>query len=81
MLLLSTMHPEHFAAQTAKNRFDQFLDHPYLGVWDKTAKIHEILAAHGLEPTATVFIGDMEHDVETAKHGGIHSVAVLTGYR
>ncbi|MFA6546581.1 MAG: NUDIX domain-containing protein, partial [Limisphaerales bacterium] len=28
----------------------------------------------------TVFIGDMAHDIETAKHGGIHSVAVLTGY-
>ncbi len=27
-----------------------------------------------------MFIGDMEHDIETAKHGGIHSCAVLTGY-
>lgn len=79
-LLLSTVHPDHFAVQTRGNRFDAYLDHPYLGVWDKRAKIHEILAAHGLEPEATVFIGDMEHDVETAKHGGIRSVAVLTGY-
>ncbi len=22
----------------------------------------------------------MEHDIETAKHGGVHSCAVLTGY-
>jgi ADP-ribose pyrophosphatase YjhB (NUDIX family) len=27
-----------------------------------------------------LFIGDMQHDIETAKHGGIHSCAVLTGY-
>ena len=27
-----------------------------------------------------MFIGDMEHDIETARHGGIHSCAVLTGY-
>ena len=28
----------------------------------------------------TLFIGDMQHDIETARHGGIHSCAVLTGY-
>jgi ADP-ribose pyrophosphatase YjhB (NUDIX family) len=27
-----------------------------------------------------MFIGDMQHDVETAKHGGVFSCAVLTGY-
>ncbi len=79
-LLLTTMHPDHYAVQTRANRFDAFLDHPYLGVWDKREKIHEILARHALVPAETVFIGDMEHDVETARHGGIRSVAVLTGY-
>jgi ADP-ribose pyrophosphatase YjhB (NUDIX family) len=38
------------------------------------------LSEHGLSPAETVFIGDMEHDVETARHGGVPSVAVLTGY-
>lgn len=79
-LLLSTVHPEHFAVQTRGNRFDAYLDHAYLGVWDKRARIQEILTAHGLDPAATVFIGDMEHDIETARHGGIRSVGVLTGY-
>ena len=32
------------------------------------------------EPDETLFIGDMQHDIETAHHGGIHSCAVLTGY-
>jgi phosphoglycolate phosphatase-like HAD superfamily hydrolase/ADP-ribose pyrophosphatase YjhB (NUDIX family) len=79
-LLLSTMHPDHYAVQTAVNGFDRWLQHPYLGVWDKREKIHEILRIHGLEPSETVFIGDMEHDIETARHGGILSVGVLTGY-
>lgn len=79
-LLLSTMHPDHFVVQSQVNRFHEYLDHPYLGIWDKRGKIHEILATHGLVPAETVFIGDMEHDVETAHHGGIRSVAVLTGY-
>ncbi|MCC7376953.1 MAG: NUDIX domain-containing protein [Verrucomicrobiales bacterium] len=79
-LLLSTMHPDHFAVQNRAIGFGAFLDHPYLGVWDKREKIHQILKDHGLRPEETVFIGDMEHDIETAKHGGILSVGVLTGY-
>ncbi len=47
---------------------------------DKRKKIHEILDENGLEPPETLFVGDMQHDIETAKHGGIHSCAVLTGY-
>ena len=37
--------------------FDRYLDDRYLGVWDKRTKIHEILAAHHLEPRETVFVG------------------------
>ncbi len=78
--LLSTVHRDHFAAQTKENLFHEFLERPYLEVWDKRAKIHEILAENHLRPEETLFIGDMQHDIETAKHGGIHSCAVLTGY-
>jgi ADP-ribose pyrophosphatase YjhB (NUDIX family) len=56
------------------------LDKPYVNVWDKREKIHEILRENGLHPHETLFIGDMQHDIETARHGGIHSCAVLTGY-
>ena len=42
--------------------------------------IHQILEAHQLNPELTAFVGDMTHDVETARHGGITSIAVLTGY-
>jgi len=78
--LLSTIHRDHFAVQTARNGFAQFLDRPYVEVLDKRTKIHEILAENKLQPKETLFIGDMQHDVETAKHGGIFSCAVLTGY-
>ena len=52
----------------------------YSGVLDKREIIHSILADHGLDPAETAFVGDMTHDVETARHGGISSIAVLTGY-
>jgi ADP-ribose pyrophosphatase YjhB (NUDIX family)/phosphoglycolate phosphatase-like HAD superfamily hydrolase len=78
--LLSTVHRDHFAVQSAITGFDKFLDRPYLNVWDKREKIHEILEENALVSEETLFIGDMQHDIETARHGGIHSCAVLTGY-
>lgn len=78
--VLSTAHHDHFSRQARRTGFDAFLDHPYLGIRDKRAKIGEILASHELDPRETLFIGDMEHDIETARHGGVHSCAVLTGY-
>jgi phosphoglycolate phosphatase len=78
--LLSSAHPDHFAIQVAALGFESYLDEAYVGVRDKRQKIHEILETHGLNPDETLFIGDMQHDIETARHGGIHSCAVLTGY-
>ncbi|HEY5346081.1 MAG TPA: NUDIX domain-containing protein [Verrucomicrobiae bacterium] len=78
--LLSTVHGDYFATQCKVTGFDAFLDKPYTDVWDKREKIHEILRENNLKPDETLFIGDMEHDIETARHGGIHSCAVLTGY-
>ena len=80
LFLLSTVHTDHFQAQCRGNGFDAFLEKPYTNVWDKREKIHEILRENHLQPDETLFIGDMEHDIATAKHGGIHSCAVLTGY-
>jgi len=78
--LLSTVHADHFKVQCGVTGFDSYLDRPYTDVWDKRKKIHEILAENDLQPDETLFIGDMEHDIETAQHGGVHSCAVLTGY-
>jgi len=79
--LLSTVRHDHFTAQTQVNGFHKFLERPYLAVWDKRAKIHEVLSENRLLPEETMFVGDMQHDIETARHGGIFSCAVLTGYQ
>ena len=80
MFVLSTIHREYYLIHTALNRFDEFIEKPYLAIRDKRAKIGEVLVENGLDPRETLFIGDMQHDIDTAKHGGIHSCAVLTGY-
>ena len=78
--VLSTVRRDHFAVQQAATGFGRFLDTPYLEVHDKRKKIHEILESNRLRPAETLFVGDMQHDIETARHGGVHSCAVLTGY-
>ncbi len=78
--VLSTVHREHFAAQSERAGFTALLERPYVEIWDKRQKIHELLAENALAPGETLFVGDMEHDIETARHGGIGSCAVLTGY-
>ena len=80
LFLLSSMKREHYEVQSAKLGLAHYFEHPYVGVLDKRAKIGEILQRHGLERDETAFIGDMIHDVETARHGGVMSIAVLTGY-
>jgi phosphoglycolate phosphatase len=78
--LLSTVHKDHYEVQSKATGLGGYIDRPYLNVWDKREKIHEILSENGLEASETLFIGDMQHDIETARHGGVHSCAVLTGY-
>jgi len=80
LFLLSSMKREHYEVQSAKLGLSHYFEHPYVGVMDKRAKIGEILDAHGLDRAETAFVGDMIHDVETARHGGVMSIAVLTGY-
>jgi phosphoglycolate phosphatase-like HAD superfamily hydrolase/ADP-ribose pyrophosphatase YjhB (NUDIX family) len=78
--ILSTVSSHYFEKQAAAVGFHEFIDRPYLGVWDKRARILEVLAENGLASAQTIFIGDMQHDIDTAKFGGIGSCAVLTGY-
>jgi len=78
--VLSAVHGQHWHAQAKAAAFAEFIDEPFLGVLDKREKIHHILEQHQLAANETLFIGDMQHDIETAKHGGVHSCAVLTGY-
>jgi phosphoglycolate phosphatase len=78
--LLSTVHREHFLVEAAVTGFDQYLEKVYVDVRDKRRKIHGILEENHLAPHESLFVGDMQHDIETARHGGVHSCAVLTGY-
>ncbi len=80
MFILSTVRKDHFKLQAEQTGFIRYFEGIYVQVFDKRKVILELLDAHGLKTSETLFIGDMQHDVESAHHGGVHSCAVLTGY-
>jgi phosphoglycolate phosphatase len=80
IFLLSTIKASHFDEQAGRLGVRDAFEHPYVAIMDKREKIREILATHELDPAETAFVGDMVHDVETARHGGVMSIAVLTGF-
>ncbi|MBK1883742.1 HAD hydrolase-like protein [Luteolibacter pohnpeiensis] len=79
--VLSSMDATVFARQLELFGLTEHFEATYAGVIDKRELIHQILETHHLNPTETAFVGDMTHDIETARHGGISSIAVLTGYQ
>jgi phosphoglycolate phosphatase-like HAD superfamily hydrolase/ADP-ribose pyrophosphatase YjhB (NUDIX family) len=80
MFLLSTIHREHFEVQGGRLGVKKYFRHAYVQALDKRKVILHLLAEHDLDASETIFIGDMVHDVETARHAGVISCAVLTGY-
>ncbi len=80
LFLLSTIHPRHWATQSVRLDVAGFFERAEVGVLDKRERIGALLAEAGLRPAETVFVGDMVHDLETARAAGVLGVAVLTGY-
>ena len=78
--VLTSMDAAAFELQLDAFGWRHHFEATYAGVLDKRELIHWILATHRLAPQETAFIGDMTHDMETARHGGIAAIAVLTGY-
>jgi phosphoglycolate phosphatase len=78
--VLTSMDTHSFERQLDDFGFRIFFEATYSSVLDKRDVIHQLLETHRLQPAETAFVGDMTHDVETARHGGVASIAVLTGY-
>jgi phosphoglycolate phosphatase-like HAD superfamily hydrolase/8-oxo-dGTP pyrophosphatase MutT (NUDIX family) len=78
--VLTSMDTAAFERQMDDFGLRDLFEATYSGVLDKRELIHRILETHHLDPAETAFVGDMTHDVETARHGGVSSIAVLTGY-
>ena len=80
MFVLSSAPALAVVAQARELGIHHYFEDFHAGIVDKKAYIPQLLAKHSLAPEELLYIGDMVHDVETARHAGIFSVAVLTGY-
>jgi phosphoglycolate phosphatase len=78
--VLTSMDRATFEKQLDDLEMRHYFEQTYSGVLDKREVIGELLENHQLAANQTAFLGDMIHDVVTAKHGGVTSVALLTGY-
>lgn len=80
IFVCTSMDTAAFEDQASSHKLDHFFQQTYSSVLNKKKLITQILQEHQLTPSETIFIGDMIHDIETAHHGEIDSLAVLTGY-
>ena len=78
--VLTSMDADAFTEQLWEFGLGDYFEATYSGVLDKRERILEILETHALNPAETAFVGDMVHDVDTARHAQVTSVAVLSGY-
>lgn len=78
--LMSALHPEPYALQAEWTGFGSFIEKACVGVADKRLTLKELLESEGLDPRETLFVGDMQHDIDAAKACGVWSCATLTGY-
>ena len=78
--VVTSMDAPAFYQQLESFQLTPFFEATYASVLDKREQILEILETHQLRPEDSAFIGDMVHDIETAHHAQLTSVAVLSGY-
>lgn len=77
---LTSVDAKEFMIQCQDLGMKDYFEAIHAGIRHKDEHIHSLLEQHGLNPNETAFIGDMQHDIETAHVGGITGIAVLTGY-
>lgn len=59
---------------------ETWLRHAYTGLENKVLALPDIVWRHNLPPKQTIFVGDMEHDLEAGQAAGVLTCALLNGY-
>jgi phosphoglycolate phosphatase-like HAD superfamily hydrolase/ADP-ribose pyrophosphatase YjhB (NUDIX family) len=81
VFILTTVPEPYYQAQAALFGWTAWIEAAWTAVPDKRQAIGPILKRKGLDPRETLFVGDMCHDLDAAKAGGVTACAVLTGYQ
>ncbi len=78
--ILTSVNKKYFPGQAEATGLAGYFEGVYSGVLDKREQIRILMDSRKLAESETLFVGDMQHDIEAARSGGVHSCAVLTGY-
>ncbi len=80
LFVLSSAPQEAVEAQATDLGLAEFFHSICGSVVDKRQRIANFMNEHAMDAMETCMIGDMSHDIHTARAGGIGAIAVLTGY-
>lgn len=78
--VVTTVKTPQFLGQLKMLGVEQCFAATLSGVRDKRRAIRRFLRQNRLKPSHTLFVGDMSHDIATARLAGCHACAVLTGF-
>ncbi len=82
LVILSAHHQENLLRELATFGIDSRLFAAiYTDVKNKLEVIEHVLAENQMLPEQTAYIGDTEHDIETAHKAGLLAIASTFGYR
>ena len=80
LFVLSSMNEEALLRQAEDFGLTSFFEAIYAGVLDKREKMGEVMKKYRLQGEETAYVGDMVHDIDAARVGGVVSLALLSGY-
>lgn len=80
LFVLSSMNEEVLLRQAESFGLTHYFEAIYAGVLDKREMMSAVLLKHGLQRDETAYVGDMVHDVDAARSGGVAALALLSGY-
>lgn len=80
VLVLSSHNQELLEKEITNYGLQGLIGHVDATNEDKREKVNALIESHLAKKESTIFVGDMVHDIDTAKVAGIKSVAVLSDY-
>ncbi len=80
MFVQSTHPQEEILKESKEGNIENYFEEIYGSLNNKKESIKEILNKNNLNPDETIFVGDMVHDIDTAKSASLKIAVVTYGY-
>ena len=81
MVIMSSGSQEEIIIDAKKCGIFNYFQEINGNILDKTEVITEIIQRNNFKPEETIYVGDMPHDIEAGKKGGVVSVGISWGHK